>query len=147
MNRAIHHDDPLGFVARRRGVSITALIDVVFILLLFFMLSSSFVRWNSIELNTPALSPAPSTATTPALQLLLDPDGRLHSADDTIDLGNFTRLDHTALGGDRDVIVRPLPDVRLATIVAASEALLRSGARDVSLGTLAAAAPSPRVGQ
>ena len=141
MSRAAHHDDPLCFVARRRGVSITALIDVVFILLLFFMLSSSFVRWNRIELDTPALSAAPSTASTPSLQLLLEPDGRLHSADNTLDLGHFTRLGAGVLGAERDVIVRPLPDVRLATLVAASEALLRGGARDVSLGALAATSP------
>ena len=33
-------------------ISLTSLIDVVFILLVFFMLTSSFVRWNYIELGT-----------------------------------------------------------------------------------------------
>lgn len=145
MSPAVTHDDVLDFVARRRGVSITALIDVVFILLLFFMLSSSFVRWNTVALETPKPSAAPSTATNPPLQLILDADGRVHSADNAIDPGNFATLDATALDGDRDVIVRPRPDVRLATIVTASEALLRSGARKVSLGTLAVAPVAPQV--
>lgn len=144
MSAATRHDnDALGFVARRRGVSITALIDVVFILLLFFMLSSSFVRWNTVELETPNLSAATSTAPTPSLQLILEPDGRLHSADNVIELGNFASLSPAALSGDRDVILSPLPDVSLANIVGASEALLRGGARNVSLGALAAA-PSPQ---
>jgi len=40
--------------ARRRGISLTPLIDVVFILLLFFMLSSSFMQWRQIDLPIPA---------------------------------------------------------------------------------------------
>src|SRR3546814_18552679 len=39
---------------RRRLISLTPLIDVVFILLVFFMLASSFVDWRAIVLDTPA---------------------------------------------------------------------------------------------
>ncbi len=39
---------------RRRTVSLTALIDVVFLLLLFFMLTSTFSTFGEIELNPPA---------------------------------------------------------------------------------------------
>ena len=141
MTRADRHHDAPCFVARRRGVSITALIDVVFILLLFFMLSSSFVRRNTIDLAMPALS-ATAAAETSALQLVLEPDGRLHSVDAALDLGSFRRLSAYAPGADRDVIVRPMPGVHLASIVGASEALLRSGARAVSLGALAVEPPS-----
>lgn len=38
--------------ARRRAISLTPLIDVVFILLLFFMLSSTFLQWRQIDLST-----------------------------------------------------------------------------------------------
>ncbi len=38
---------------RRRTVSLTALIDVVFLLLLFFMLTSTFSTFGEIELNRP----------------------------------------------------------------------------------------------
>lgn len=37
---------------KRSLVSLTPLIDVVFILLIFFMLVSSFTKWNIIELGT-----------------------------------------------------------------------------------------------
>lgn len=39
---------------RRRTVSLTALIDVVFLLLLFFMLTSTFSTFGEIELNRPS---------------------------------------------------------------------------------------------
>ena len=38
---------------RRQLISLTPLIDVVFSLLVFFMLASSFLDWRSIDLNTP----------------------------------------------------------------------------------------------
>lgn len=38
--------------SQRRSVSLTPLIDVVFILLLFFMLASSFSDWTAVELGS-----------------------------------------------------------------------------------------------
>jgi len=37
---------------RRRAISLTPLIDVVFILLLFFMLSSNFMHWRQVNLSS-----------------------------------------------------------------------------------------------
>lgn len=37
----------------RRAISLTPLIDVVFILLLFFMLSSTFTQWRQIDVSAP----------------------------------------------------------------------------------------------
>lgn len=39
---------------RRPLISLTPLIDVVFILLVFFMLASSFLDWRAIDLTPPA---------------------------------------------------------------------------------------------
>ncbi|PCJ33044.1 MAG: biopolymer transporter TolR [Gammaproteobacteria bacterium] len=52
---------------RREMISLTPLIDIVFILLLFFMLTSSFSRWQQIELLTPSLS---SDSQTPIIRVL-----------------------------------------------------------------------------
>ena len=53
---------PLGLAAdqpaRRPRISLTPLIDVVFILLVFFMLASSFMDWRAIDLNPPAATGA-----------------------------------------------------------------------------------------
>ncbi|WP_273149508.1 ExbD/TolR family protein [Methylophaga thiooxydans] len=38
----------------RRAISLTPLIDVVFILLLFFMLSSTFIQWRQIDVSAPS---------------------------------------------------------------------------------------------
>ncbi|WP_373510748.1 ExbD/TolR family protein, partial [Thiocapsa sp.] len=39
---------------RRRLIGLTPLIDVVFILLVFFMLASSLVKWQALEMEAPA---------------------------------------------------------------------------------------------
>ena len=36
----------------KKAISLTALIDVVFILLMFFMLTSTFIKWHKFELQT-----------------------------------------------------------------------------------------------
>ena len=45
---------------KRNAISLTALIDVVFILLMFFMLTTSFIKWQRIDINS---SSAGSTQT------------------------------------------------------------------------------------
>lgn len=42
-------------------ISLTPLIDVVFILLIFFMLASSFLDWRSISLMAPAMASSGSS--------------------------------------------------------------------------------------
>ncbi len=139
MTEVIDSGGALSVAVRRRTISITALIDIVFILLLFFMLSSSFVRGNSVQLETP-VSSATQSAVDAALALVLASDGTLRGAERTLDLGNYRRLDRSALraaSAGREVVVHPAPDVALQTLVSASEALLRSGVPRVSLGDLA----------
>lgn len=59
-----------------RKISLTPLIDVVFILLLFFMLSSSFHNWRFIDwpVNTSGHS-AHAEPTTESIFILLDKSG------------------------------------------------------------------------
>lgn len=54
-------------VPRRRppGIRLTPLIDVVFILLVFFMLASNFLDWRAFELALPAADATPDPEVTP----------------------------------------------------------------------------------
>ncbi len=49
--------------ARRRRLSLTSLIDVIFLLLLFFMLSSTFSRFAEVELSAAGAGSAARTDT------------------------------------------------------------------------------------
>lgn len=61
---------------RRRLIGLTPLIDVVFILLLFFMLASTLTRPQAVPLAAPHSEPARHDR-QPALLLRIQADGRL----------------------------------------------------------------------
>jgi biopolymer transport protein ExbD len=54
---------------RRRALALTPLIDVIFILLLFFMLTSTFARFGEIPVSTAAGGSSAATAAPVFLQL------------------------------------------------------------------------------
>lgn len=96
----------------------TSLIDVIFLLLLFFMLSSTFTRFAEIPLSTAAAGSGAATA--PPLFLQLDMSGlRLNGA--SIDMSNLVdQADQFLRQGDRQVLVSVAQDVtsqRLADVL------------------------------
>jgi biopolymer transport protein ExbD len=57
-----------------QAIDITPMIDMVFILLIFFMVSTSFVKDMKLDLDRPAASSA-TTASTKAVRLYIDSNG------------------------------------------------------------------------
>jgi biopolymer transport protein ExbD len=58
---------------RRRKLSMTSLIDVIFLLLLFFMLTSTFSKFSEVELSAAGSGAVPPSD-APPLFLQLAPD-------------------------------------------------------------------------
>ncbi len=56
-------------------IGLTPLIDVVFILLLFFMLTSTFAERRIMELSTPSTAPSAVEADTEIVRIRLDTKG------------------------------------------------------------------------
>jgi biopolymer transport protein ExbD len=63
---------------RTRRISLTPLIDVVFILLLFFMLSSSFQRWHSVDLPGLQSAATGEQSTEEPVFVLLHQSGKVN---------------------------------------------------------------------
>src|SRR5690606_11646316 len=125
---------------RRRTLGLTALIDVVFILLMFFMLTSSFTREKQFDLTAPVASAA-APATTPR-QLLLRADGTLQPVDG--DTFHSDAALTASLGTDEPLILRPAPDASVQTLVSALARLDNLGFSRLSLGNpLAPPEPQP----
>ena len=59
----------------KRSVNLTPLIDVVFLLIVFFMLSTSFVMSESLELTLPGDGKAPKTVASDVMRIYVMPDG------------------------------------------------------------------------
>ncbi|NCO18633.1 MAG: biopolymer transporter ExbD, partial [Gammaproteobacteria bacterium] len=61
----------------QQQVDISPLIDMVFILLIFFMVSTTFVKDMKLDLNRPAATTA-SAASTKAIRLYIDNVGEVY---------------------------------------------------------------------
>ena len=55
--------------------SLAAMIDVIFLLLMFFMLTSKFVTPNALNLQLPSSASAPTESDDPALTVSIDGSG------------------------------------------------------------------------
>lgn len=123
---------------RKRAISLTPLIDIVFILLLFFMLASNFQQWRSIKLNTPGVSAAPPSTERRILQLRLHADGSLELEGQALLMRQLSARLTTYLDSDPQpgVIVLPDTDVALQTLVSVFDLLQATGVRQMTLGEL-----------
>ena len=119
---------------RRRPISLTPLIDVVFILLMFFMLTSTFTRWKAVDLRLPAARADASPKKPQALLLhtggSLSLRGRLFQLSDP----NTEAALSAALDPTRPVVVFPESDTRVQTIVSTFERLTAAGVSGAVLG-------------
>ncbi|MEO0993621.1 MAG: biopolymer transporter ExbD [Pseudomonadota bacterium] len=118
---------------RRLRISLTPLIDVVFILLVFFMLASSFLDWRSVEL-TAAPAGGPSVGAEGALLVELTEEG-VRLSGERMDLTTLAaRLEtHLAQTPERRILVRPAPGVDMQRMVRLLDAVAAAGARDIAL--------------
>ncbi len=56
-------------------INLTSLIDVVFILLIFFMVTTTFVKEAKVSVNLPKASEEPSASTEQPFEILIDSKG------------------------------------------------------------------------
>lgn len=84
------------FRPRTRRISLTALIDVVFILLLFFMLTTSFQHWKQVELNVGSTAGAASSKQKNTVLLLTAQQGLIVPGS-PIRFAHYRQLDSNAL--------------------------------------------------
>jgi len=89
------------------GLELTPLIDVVFLLLIFFMVSSTFKDEARLALDLPE-SAADSTALPKALEVVISADGQYHVNGEAVDDANIESLKQmlkTAAAGRTDPTV------------------------------------------
>ena len=126
---------------RRALIGLTPLIDVVFILLVFFMLASSFLDWRAIDLHVPDRDVA-GTSMDGALLVEIRPGGlRLSGEEVSLEALGAGIERHLALRPDRRILVQPAPGVALQETVRVLDRLAVTGATQVSLTSSKASGP------
>ncbi len=119
---------------RKALISLTPLIDVVFILLVFFLLASNFQDWRTISLN-PTPPTGHSTASMEgALLVEVRPDGvRLSAEPVSLNRLGSRVARYTATRPDIRVLVKPTNGVRLQETIRVLDVLSAAGVDHLSL--------------
>lgn len=118
---------------QRQLISLTPLIDVVFILLVFFMLASSFLDWRAIELSAPGASSG-GEPLEDAVLVEVRKDGIRLSGEALTREALVQRMrDLLARDADRRVLVKTSDGVVMQETVAVLDRLTAAGVTDLSL--------------
>lgn len=116
-------------------IRLTPLIDVVFILLVFFMLASSFLDWRAFEIAVPTEVSAPDIELEPIL-VEVDADGRIRVAGEVMRADDVADAVLDRQAGDpanHPVILRADDDTPIGATVRAFDRLRAGGVAGVSL--------------
>ena len=121
------------FRCRRRAIGLAPLIDVVFILLLFFMLTTSFLQWREIPISIPAAGGTPQAKDIRLLRLEAE-DGTFLYQDRIYLIRDLATL-RALVAEQPDAVhaVQSAPGVRTQTLVNLLDQLKLAGAAHLSL--------------
>lgn len=108
---------------RGRRLSLTPVIDVVFLLLLFFMLASTFTRFANVEIGLAGKAVAPAAQDQPLLVLISVKKGSSYSVNgQPVTLEEMqAALSEAASEGKARIVVRPSEDALAEDIIRAVE--------------------------
>ncbi len=117
----------------RRRLGLTPLIDVVFLLLLFFMLASTFDRFATFDVRLSGTASARPSATPPIL-LRLHGEGRMDVNAETVTAGSLEeRLRALQADGRDALVIQARPTVVTQELVDILGEVRRAGIRKVAI--------------
>ncbi len=123
-----------GTLRRRRRLSLTSLIDVIFLLLLFFMLSSTFTRFAEVDISTGRAGEPTGVQALPDVFIRLGAQDswKINGAELPTDLAmaELVRLEEN---GAKTLILTVRPDVSSQALVDALERIKKSSKLKVSV--------------
>lgn len=117
-----------------RLISLTPLIDVVFILLIFFMLASSFLDWRTVDLSVSSGVGAETSAQR-AILVSLRSDGSVAVGSEPVATQTLRSVMTEKLADDseRRVVIRSDPGVPLQRAIDTLDLVRSIGATNISL--------------
>ena len=137
-------------IKRRSGgtlvLEITPLIDVVFLLLIFFMLATSFDERSAFKIDLPKSTAAKTKSTLKEVQVLVDKEKNIYlrytdnsgkSQNEKLDLTSFVSVVSEKLNNseNKDVIISADKDIDYGFIVEIMSLLKESGATAINIDT------------
>ncbi|MEO6263680.1 MAG: biopolymer transporter ExbD [Luteimonas sp.] len=131
-------------------INMIPLIDVILVLLIFFVITTTFDARSVLKLELPRADGEPSEAQSKALSVLVNADGRYFVGDREAlrtDVESLKRIIAEVAGDDRDrgVLLRADARTQHQAVVTALDALGQLGFRNIAIATApASTAPESR---
>jgi biopolymer transport protein ExbD len=120
------------------AIDLTPMLDVVFIMLIFFIVTASFLKESGFGVNKPAVQQQPPTEESQSIVVKLMGDGQIFIGARRVDIRsvrpNIERL--RAEKPDAPVVVQAHADARNELLIKAMDAARLAGALDVSIAEL-----------
>lgn len=129
------------FIRSRGGeepkVDMTPMVDVVFLLLIFFMISTTFVEAPGIDVNLPQSSSQKTTREAKEVKVYVDRHGQVSIGDKPVSLENLERELGTLRGKQQAPTFVLLADreVRHGEVVRIMDAAQAAGFTRLAIGT------------
>ena len=121
-------------------INLTPLIDVVFLLLIFFMVSTTFEQQSRIQIELPESSATPTESEVESLEIVIDAQGRYFIGDRQVvntQLKTLKAAISKAVEGREElkVIIRADASTPHQAVITALDATSQLGLTQISLAT------------
>lgn len=125
-------------VRKTRPVQLTSLIDIMFFLLIFFMLSTSFVRSESLELSLPEDKPSDAaSAPVDLVQIYVNAEGKMYLGHQPITERKLiqTLREVFLKNPDKNVLLLNGPKVSVQQMITVMDRIYFSGGKNLSVAS------------
>ena len=121
-------------------INLVPLIDVILVLIIFFVITTTFDARSTLQLQLPSATAEPASDQTRSLSVLIDAEGRYFVGDQEVLRTDIDALKQTlnAVGGSdrkRPVLLRADARTPHQAVVTALDALGQLGFRRISIAT------------
>jgi len=118
------------------NIDVSPLIDMVFILLIFFMVTTTFVKDMKLDLNRPSAASA-STASTQVIRVYIDNSNEIYIDNQPVKVWAIqSKLrDMLRSSVDKSVLVITDTDIPVNSLIDVIDECKMSGAKDVAVST------------
>ncbi|PHS59042.1 MAG: biopolymer transporter ExbD [Sulfurimonas sp.] len=118
------------------SIDVSPLIDMVFILLIFFMVTTTFVKDMKLELNRPSAASA-SLASAKVIRVYIDNAGEIYIDNQLVKLWAIqSKLrDLLRTSSEKSVLVITDSDIPVSNLIDVIDECRMSGAKDIAVST------------
>ena len=129
---------------RAREINLIPLVDIILMLVIFFMISTSFVASESMELSLPEGKADASTNAGKATRILIQPDGMVMVEGRRMDNDGLNTLLAQVLARDVDekIAIFTTPGVSVQQLVSVMDTVYLTGGRNVQVDKIEQQVPN-----